>query len=215
MNQTSLIYQYSHTEEFINGFTHLLGIILGFYISFALLSKAITSGQYGHIFSYLIYGASFIALFASSTFYHFTREPKLKMILKKVDHICIYIFIAATYTPIILIKFHSPWNPWLLILVWVLALAGSIYKLSAKNRNVFVSVGTYLAMGYVCMLAINPMLEVLDKTSFYLLLIGGISFSIGVVFYLLKKVPFSHSIWHLFVLAGTIFHYLSINSIVN
>ncbi|GAA5218363.1 hemolysin III family protein [Corallincola platygyrae] len=160
--------------------------------------------------SSLVYGISLIVLFLSSTLYHAFPWPGIKQKFKLLDHCAIYLLIAGSYTPFLLISLRG-WLGWTLFgLVWGLALIGLALKLGYGNRFKAVRVGSYILMGWLVLFACVPLAEAIGWGGMSWLVAGGLSYSFGVFFYLNKKMKFSHSIWHLFVLAGSICHFFSI-----
>ncbi len=198
---------YSPQEEAVNAISHgiaallsVLALILMIYI--AKDSFALTSA--------IIYGASLIALFTSSTFYHSISRIELKPLLKQFDHCAIYLLIAGTYTPFMLISLKGVWGYTILSVVWSLAIFGIYFKLKFKHRFPKISLLTYLAMGWLILIATPEMLEKVATEGLILLAAGGVAYSLGAVFYTIKKIPFNHAIWHIFVLLGSGCHFFAI-----
>ncbi|OUR98578.1 hypothetical protein A9Q84_03965 [Halobacteriovorax marinus] len=209
MNRTN-VSGYSQKEEFINFLTHGIGAVLSVIGVIFLLINAFSANNPLMIVSYLIYGLSLISLYSASSFYHLAKDESQKLKFKKLDHICIYYLIAGTYTPLMLNNLGGQVGIGTTIGVWVIALFGTIYKLKSKKQNKFISTGAYLLMGWV-VLFIWPQLKAgLNEAVLEWLIIGGLFYSVGVIFYVMKKVPYTHAIWHLFVLAGSISHFISI-----
>ncbi len=157
-----------------------------------------------------LYGISLLLLYFASTIYHYERKEKRKNRYRILVHISIYVLIAGTYSPLVLIALEDSMG-WLLFwIVWGIALAGTILKIFFTGKFETLSVILYLAMGWLIVLDFNTLYEILDFTGLLLLFLGGLSYSLGIMFYLRHQVPYNHLIWHLFVLAGSIFHYLFI-----
>ncbi len=201
-------YQYSHGEEVANSISHALGAFLGV----AALTMMIMIADDGwKLASGIVYGISLIILFTSSTLYHSFRSAKAKKIFKTLDHCAIYILIAGTYTPYLLISLNGAWGWWLFGVIWLLAVAGIIFKLKFKHRFPKASLIAYILMGWIVVIAIFEMLEKVPAGGLWLLLAGGLSYTFGTIFYAADgKIPYNHAIWHLFVLGGAVCHFLSI-----
>ncbi|CBW25528.1 putative membrane protein [Halobacteriovorax marinus SJ] len=194
---------YTDNEEIANTLTHFLGIVLSIYVILSFLSLGA---------SYLVYGLSLLALYCSSTFYHLTRIESRKLLFKKFDHICIYYLIAGSYTPIMMNKVGGQLGVTVTILVWIIAFFGTIYKLKSRKSNKIISTLSYLIMGWLVVFFWADVFKALSHESLKWLATGGILYSVGVIFYSLKKIPYTHAIWHLFVLAGSFAHYICIKS---
>ncbi len=201
---------YSLAEEVANSITHGLGALL----SVAGLTLLVTYASYQHdpwrIVSFSIYGSTLILLFLASTLYHSFQHPALKRIFKTLDHCSIYLLIAGTYTPFLLVSIRGVMGWTLFAVIWLLAISGIAFKIIYGNRFRKLSVATYLAMGWLVLLASKELAESLSDGGIIWLVAGGLTYTLGVVFYLWKKLPFNHAIWHLFVLAGSICHFFSI-----
>ncbi|MEQ4529816.1 MAG: hemolysin III family protein, partial [Mixta sp.] len=160
--------------------------------------------------SYSLYGGSIILLFLASTLYHAIPYPRAKFWLKKLDHCAIYLLIAGTYTPFLLVGLNSPLAHGLMIVIWSLALAGIIFKLLFIHRFKALSLVTYLLMGWLSVIVIYELAMKLAPGGVWLLAAGGIIYTLGVIFYVAKRIPYNHAIWHGFVLGGSICHFLAI-----
>ena len=198
---------YSPLEEWLNTFTHGLGVIAATVGLIFLLLKV--EGIYGQ-FACLIYGLSMILMFLSSTLYHWAKSPNLKALLKVVDHCAIYLLIAGTYTPFMLLAIGGWVGLAGMIIVWSIALVGITCKIFANQRFPKLSVITYLLMGWIAIFFIYPLYNALTTQGLWLLVAGGLCYTVGVLFYVAKKVQFTHAIWHVFVVAGCICHFFSI-----
>ena len=198
---------YSPLEEWLNTFTHGLGAIAAIVGLIFMLLKV--EGIYGQ-FACLIYGLSMILMFLSSTLYHWAKSPNLKALLKVVDHSAIYLLIAGTYTPFMLLAIGG-WVGWAgMIIVWLIALIGITCKIFASQRFPKLSVITYLLMGWIAIFFIYPLYNALTTHGLWLLVAGGLCYTVGVLFYVAKKTQFTHAIWHVFVVAGCMCHFFSI-----
>lgn len=199
----------SFGEAVANGITHGLGLILSIIGLVVLVGAAAAQDDITKIVSSILYGVSLIAMYSSSTLYHSFQYPKLRYYLRILDHTSIYLLIAGTYTPFTLVSLRGVWGWSLFAAVWGLAFIGITFKLIFEHRYHVVSVVIYLVMGWMGVVAIKPVMEVLPPTALLWLLAGGIAYTGGIVFYIWKK-PYSHTIWHLFVLAGSLCHYIAV-----
>jgi len=198
-------------EEVFNSFSHSIGIVLGIV---GLVILTIASSMQGHIIkivSSLIYGSSIVSMYTASSLYHIAKKPETKRVLKILDHISIYLLIAGSYTPFTLISMPNAWGWSLCAVIWGLALAGCCFKLFFTGRFQFLSVSIYLFMGWLAVIAAKPLIHSLPLPGLIWLGVGGLFYTLGVVFYVLDgKYHFSHFIWHLFVLAGSICQFFAI-----
>ncbi len=205
-----LISRYSLKEEIANSITHGVGVLFSIVTLTILLVYAIWNKSPVKIVSFSVYGVCSICLYLASTLYHSFRREKLKKIFRIMDHSSIYLCIAGTYTPITLLCMKGIWGFSLLTAVWTMAIAGILFKIFAKNKleryNV-ISVGLYIAMGWLLVIAIKPMLQIVPIGFLMWILAGGLFYTIGVIFYMIKKIPYNHAIWHAFVLGGSIMHF--------
>jgi hemolysin III len=197
-------------EEIANSATHGIGLLLSIAGFVVLLVFAILHGTTSHIVACSIYGATLICLYAASTLYHAAVSPRLKRALKIFDHSAIYLLIAGTYTPFLLLYLRGAWGWSLFGVVWGLAFAGIIFKFWFVDHFQYLSTAVYLAMGWLVVIAAKPVLAHVPTPSLLWLLAGGILYSSGVIFYAWKRLPYGHVIWHLFVLGGSICHYFAI-----
>lgn len=209
------ISEYSRHEELINTFTHFIGVLLGIGFLISFLIKDVSTESFSLILSASFFSISASLLFLASSTYHYVTKPDLKLFLKKVDHGAIYFFIAASYTHYIMHHFDKKLTGTLLIIVWSLALVGIIYKIFSKKRRLFFSVSTYIGFGAIFFF-LNYFAEMsMSPEVFRWLVIGGVFYVSGSFIYAMKKVPHHHGVWHVFVLGGTISHYISILYSVN
>jgi hemolysin III len=210
-DSTLSVRPYSPLEESLNAATHGLGFIAAFLGLVFLLLRV--DGIYGQI-ACVVYGFSMMLMFLSSTLYHWVSRPDLKQILKTIDHSAIYILIAGTYTPFMTLAVGGTLGLVAMVLIWSIAIVGIMFKCFANNRFPKLSLVTYLLMGWLAIFFIYPLYNALETTGFYLLLAGGLCYTVGVVFYAAKKIQFTHSIWHVFVAAGSFCHFWAIYSYV-
>jgi len=205
---------YSATEELANAFSHGLGALLSTIGLIMLLTYSVTSkipeNDLIRTVSFSIYGSSLILLFLASTFYHAIVNQQLKKIFKLLDHCAIYLLIAGTYTPLLLLSLQGPLGNSLMILIWGIALGGIIFKIKFGNKFKKTSLTTYLGMGFISLAILGELYKVLPSEAITLLAVGGLIYCLGVFFYVQKKIPFNHAIWHLFVLAGASCHFVMI-----
>ena len=197
-------------EEIANSISHGIGIGLAVAGVALLVVFGAIYGNIWHIVSFSIFGASMILLYLASTLFHGVKKPRLKFILNKFDHSAIYILIAGSYTPLALISLRG-WVGWTIFgLIWSLAIAGIVYKVwfhSAKWRTL--SAWLYVAMGWLVIFAIVPVIHNVPNRSLWFLLAGGLSYTGGVAFYLFQRVPFFHLVFHLFILGGSVCHFFA------
>ena len=206
---------YSPQEERINALTHALGALLALLGSIALWSAASPSLSAAQLAGLLLYGGSLILLFTASALYHHSRRPHLRLRLKQLDHAAIYGLIAGTYTPFLMISLAgNPKADLLLMVLWLIALLGVIFKIFFIHRFALLSLAAYLVMGWLALLILPEIRQALDTHGFYLLVAGGVSYTLGSVFYALKKLHYSHAIWHGFVLLGAALHFWAIYAYV-
>jgi hemolysin III len=178
----------------------------------ALLSSLCTpaDGDARDIVSSAIYGSTLIALYTTSTLYYSATLPGLKTVLQRLEHATIFLLIAGTYTPFTLVNLRGGWGWTLFGMVWSITIAGMIMELTVKQRYKGISIGLYLGLGWLIMVAIGPMLANVAAGGLLLLLVGGLFYSLGIIFYVWKTLVYHHAIWHLFVLAGSVAHFFAV-----
>lgn len=201
---------YSGIEELWNALTHGVGAVLALIGTIVLIVMAAIHGGGWHVTSAAIYGTSMVLLFLASTLYHAVRRPRLRQAFKMFDHCAIFLLIAGTYTPFLLVNMRGALGWMLFGVIWGLALLGIIFKLTFGHRYKALQVSTYLAMGWLVVVAATELPAILGATELVLLVSGGLAYTLGVVFYLVHRIPFNHAIWHLFVLAGGALHYFAV-----
>lgn len=197
-------------EEKINAITHGIGAVFAVIALIVLVIRAYTYGGAWQMAAAIIYGVSLILLYMASTLYHSFTKEKVKSVLKFFDHSAIFILIAGNYTPFTLIPLHGAFGWIVFAIIWSMAVVGIVFKVFFVKRFNFFSTICYLIMGWLAIVMVKPLLAVLPTAAVDWLVIGGIFYTIGTVFYLDKKIPYNHAIWHLFVLGGTISHFISI-----
>lgn len=196
--------------ERFNAISHLAGAVLAAAGAVVLIVVAALQGDPWKITSFSIYGAMLLIMYTSSTLYHSLRGPA-KRIWSKLDHCSIYLLIAGTYTPFALVSLRGAWGWWLFGTVWGLGLAGIVQELwLAKGRRI-VSLLIYMTMGWLAALAAGPLIDALTWPGFLWLVAGGLSYTVGIFFYIVdKKLRHAHGVWHMFVLAGSICHFIAV-----
>lgn len=199
--------------EKLNSITHLIGSILSLIGFGALMTIAVQEDNWRIFVSFSVFGITLIMLYSMSTLYHSFKEPKLKHLFQQLDHVCIYLLIAGSYTPYMLLTLTGMDGLLMLSLVWVLAIVGLLCDLLIKKRIRWLQIVIYLAMGWICTFEYSALKEGLPVEGITWLTIGGLAYTLGVIFYVLDKsdkVKHAHGIWHLFVLVGSISHFISI-----
>lgn len=198
-------------EELANTLTHGFGLFLSIAGFVLLVVLASVKNDFWYLASSLLYGLSLVTLYAASTFYHSAVSPRLKNRLQIVDHCCIYVLIAGTYTPFTLVVLRPGIGEKLFLFVWAFALLGIITKIFFGKRFPVASVLSYLVMGWIGIIAVEPLFAALGFAPIALVVAGGVAYSVGVIFFAWKSLRHHHAIWHVFVLLGSIFHFLAIS----
>ena len=206
----SKVFPYSAKEEKFNVISHALGFFLALFGSFLLFRKAIILESHLHFWSYFIYAASWVLLYAASTLYHNEKNEQRRIRLNILDHSAIYLSIAGTYIPVMMIGIGGKWGWSIAISVGSIALIGVIFKIFFTGRFRLASTISYVMMGSLIFVAIKPLIESVSHQGLLYLLIGNLLYVIGAVFYSIRKIPFGHAIFHVFVLAASVFHFLAI-----
>lgn len=210
MASHSLAAHYSLGEEIANSVTHGIAALLSIAGLGVLTAFASLYGDAWHIVSCSIFGATMILLYTASTLYHSIQTPRIKSILRVIDHSAIYLLIAGTYTPFALVNLRGPWGWTLFGIVWGLALLGILFQTKLLRKRQWVSLTLYLTMGWTVLIAIKPMVSVVQFGGMMLLLLGGVAYTSGIVFYVWHRLPYNHAIWHVFVMTGTFLHFFAI-----
>jgi len=210
-NQEKAVYRkLSAREEIFNSITHGIGALLSVAALVTLIIFAVLKGDAWHVVSFTIYGSTLVLLYLSSTLYHGFTKEKLKNLFARFDHAAIFLLIAGTYTPFLLTVLRGTLGWTLFGIIWGVAIAGVVIRSIYLTRFRKLMVALYLAMGWMFVVAIGPMIKNLPQVSMIFLLSGGIFYSIGVVFYMWRNLKYGHGIWHLFVLAGSIMHFFAV-----
>lgn len=201
-------------DEIANAITHGLGALLAVAGLVLLIAFAAIKGTAWHVVSFSIFGATAVLLYVSSTLYHSLTHQKVKSLFRKFDHMSIYLLIAGTYTPFCLVALNG-WIGWTLLgLIWGCAASGIVMKVFLIGRNENLSTLMYVLMGWFGMLAAKPLYETLPSGCFALLLAGGAFYTVGTLFFLKDNVRYFHSVWHVFVIAGSAAHFFSVLSLL-
>jgi hemolysin III len=197
-------------EEIANSITHGLGLIASIAALPILLLRARSSNDPSAVTGATIFGVTLILLYASSTVYHALPLSKGKRFFRVLDHSAIYLLIAGTYTPFALGPLRGPWGWTLLAIIWTLALIGIGSKVVVGFRLPHFSTGLYLVMGWLIVVAVKPLVENIPRAGLFWIAAGGLAYTGGVAFYAMKRVRYSHMIWHLFVAAGSVCHFIAV-----
>jgi len=202
--------RYSLAEEIAHATTHGVGLALSLVALVVLVVLAGSRGDPWLIVSSAIYGTTLVLLYAASTLYHALSAPRAKGVFRTLDHAAIYLLIAGTYTPFTLTTLRGGWGFTLFGLVWGLAAFGIVMESVAKRRLKVVSIVLYLGLGWVGAVAIKPLLQAMPPGGIALLLLGGLAYSGGVVFYVWRRLPYHHAVWHVLVLVGSACHFFAV-----
>lgn len=200
----------SYAEEMANAMTHGVGLAMSVIGWIALVVLSAVAGSGWDIAASAVYGGSLVFLYSVSTLYHSVRRPRTKYVLRVLDHVAIFLLIAGTYTPFTVVLMRDGWGWSVLALVWGFAIAGLLFKLFSKHRFHPAATSLYLLMGWVGILFADPMSRALPGGALMLIAAGGITYTVGVVFYGWHSLRYSHAIWHVFVLVGSICHYIAV-----
>ena len=198
-----------HGEKF-NALTHLVGAVLAAAGSIWLLVMASLDGSPQKIISVAIYGVTLVLLYSVSTVYHSVRG-RSKVIMQKFDHLSIYLLIAGSYTPFCLVTLHGPWGWSLFGIVWGMAVIGMLQEIKPRSEARILSIVIYAVMGWIVLVAVKPLLAALGTAGFIWLATGGVMYTVGIIFFALDhRLRHAHGIWHLFVIAGSLLHFVAI-----
>jgi len=207
---TNAVRSHDPLEELANAITHGVGLvfsIIGFVI---LLALAMMRGGPWQIAGCAIYGVTLVCLYAASTLYHSVLSPRFKRALLIFDHCAIYSLIAGTYTPFLLVNLRGPWGWSLFGVMWGLALGGILFKLWFVDHFPIMSTSFYVLMAWAGVVAVKPVLAHVPAAGLFWLVVGGLMYMLGVVFYASKRIPHHHAIWHIFVMGGSTCHYVAV-----
>jgi hemolysin III len=211
----SIVYpQYTIRERVADGCIHLIGVAASLVALIALLIIGVKSQTMLWVVSLTIYGLALVATFGCSAGYHLVVRPKLKEVFRRLDHAAIFLMIAGTYTPFILIKMNTPWGLGLLAVVWTMAAIGIGIKLFAPRFLEGLSTALYLVQGWAVIAAWEPLMSAMPGRVLTLLMAGGVLYTIGVVFHLWERLPYQNAIWHGFVLSAASCHFAAVIFVV-
>ena len=203
------MHRYPLGEEIANSVTHGVGALLAVAGLSVLVAFAAIRGTAWHVVACSIYGSTLVLLYTASTLYHSIPNARAKRTLRILDHSAIFLLIAGTYTPFTLVNLRGGWGWSLFGIVWGLAILGILLQ-TGKRRHPVVAVALYVAMGWAVVVAIRPLLHAIPRGGLALLVGGGLAYTIGIVFYASKRIPYAHSVWHGFVLLGSALHFFAI-----
>ncbi|MCA4894958.1 MAG: hemolysin III family protein [Cytophagales bacterium] len=202
-------------EEIANAITHGIGALLAVAGLVVLIVMAAIHGSVWHIVSFSIFGTTLVLLYFASTLYHSLTHVKAKSVFHKFDHISIYLLIAGTYTPFCLTALQG-WIGWTVLgVVWSCAILGAVLKAISVGKRIKLSTVLYILMGWVILVAIQPLYKAMPFNGFLFLIAGGISYTIGTIFFIRNQVKYNHSVWHVFVLGGSVLHFFAVLSLLN
>ena len=196
---------YSVGEEVAHALTHGVGLVASVGGLVTLVAAAWLRGDAWHIVGGSIFGTTLVLLYATSTLYHGIRSPRVKRLFQRLDHAAIFLLIAGTYTPFTLVSLRGGWGWTLLAIVWGLAILGIVLEVAGHTRRV--SLALHLAMGWLVVIAAEPLARSMHPDGLLLLALGGMAYTLGVVFYAWQRLPYHHAVWHLFVMAGSACHF--------
>lgn len=207
---TTTASQYTPREELANALTHGIGLLLSIAGLVLMVTYSALRSDAWAVTSTAIFGATLVLLYTTSTLYHSFRREDLKRMMRKFDHAAIFLLIAGTYTPFLLISLRGPWGWSLFGVVWGLAAVGVALKFWFTGRFRLLSTLIYIGMGWLVIIAFRPLIHSLPAGGLWLLFAGGLCYTGGAVFYLMKRVPYHHAVWHLWVLAGSACHWAAV-----
>jgi hemolysin III len=199
-------------DELVSALTHGLGAVAALAGGSVLITMAALYGDAWQLGASIVFGVTLLLLYVASTLYHSIQHPVAKARLKVFDHCAIYLLIAGTYTPFTLIGLRGPWGWSLFVAIWTLAVLGVVFKLFYTGRFKLLSTAIYIAMGWLVIVAIKPLLNALDGWTLGWLLLGGAFYTLGTYFYHRESIRFSHAIWHMFVIGGSVCHFIAVTA---
>lgn len=208
--KTYTVYTYSPREERLNVWSHFIGIILSVVALVMLLLKASEKGDIWGYVSFTVYGLSMLTLYLASTLYHSSRKPKLRYFLNIFDHAAIYLFIAGSYTPFVLLTLKGTQGWVIFAIVWSIAIVGVLFKLFFTGRFNLLSTVLYVLMGWIIVFSLKSLSQNLAWSGLVWLFAGGLAYTLGAVFYSISRLKLNHFIFHFFVLVGSFCHFISI-----
>ena len=205
---------YTVEEEIANSVTHGIGTGLSIAGLAVLVALAARYGDTWQIVSFAVFGASLVLLYSASTLYHSVQQPRLKAALRKLDHASVYLLIAGTYTPFLLVSLRGPLGWTMLAIIWGLAVLGILWKMFFIGRFEVLATIAYVLMGWMGVIALRDMIAAIPPTGLIFLFAGGIAYTVGVIIYALERIPYNHAVWHLFVLAGSACHFAAVATLL-
>jgi len=202
---------YSFKEEFANTLTHSIGLLLSVTGSvFLIINTLMNHSQWNYLLSAILFSISLILLYTTSSLYHAVKNEKLKSFLQKLDHCSIYILIAGSYTPFTLISLYSSSGLYLFLFIWSLAVLGIVIESYSFKYSFHISMALYIIMGWFVLFFFQTLFQTLDVRGLILIIVGGLFYTFGIIFFIWERIPYNHTIWHLFVLGGSISHYFAV-----
>jgi len=210
MTESAHASRYSRGEEIANSVSHGLGALAAVGGLVVLTVLAALRGNAWHVVGCSVFGATLVLLYTTSTLYHGIRNPRAKAVVRVLDHSAIFLLIAGTYTPFALVSLNGPWGWSLFGVIWGLAVLGIVLQMGVLGRGSVASVLLYIGMGWVVVIAIKPLIDAVPKGGIMLLLFGGLAYTAGTVFYLWRRLPYHHAVWHGFVILGSTFHFFAV-----
>ncbi|MCG8357642.1 MAG: hemolysin III family protein [Kiloniellales bacterium] len=201
---------YSKAERLADGVIHVIGVTFGLAASVALAALSLPRGDLLLLLSLGLYAMGMLSMLGCSALYNMTHDETRKQIFRRLDHAAIFVMIAGTYTPFVLIAIGGAWGLGLLAFVWSVAAAGVFLKLCYPRRFERLSVAVYLLLGWTILVAVEPFVTAVSTAGIVLILTGGLLYSLGVIFYLWKRLPYHNAIWHAFVLAAVVCHFSAV-----
>jgi hemolysin III len=208
--EASPLAEYTPREELVHAVSHGVGFVAAAIGLVVLVMAASERGTTLDIVGVAIFGITLTLLYAASTLYHGLSESSSKNIMRKLDYIAIYLLISGTYTPFILTRMQNSWGWTILALIWSLAIFGIVLELVRNSPTRRTSLALYFGMGWLAVFALRPLLETLDPVGVALLILGGLVYSVGIIFYAWDRLPYNHAVWHGFVLGGSALHFASV-----
>jgi len=203
-------HRYTQGEELASSLTHGIGTALSIVGLAIVVAAAVRRGEARHVVSTAIYGSTLVLLYLASTLYHGVRHPGAKRVLKILDHMGVYLLIAGTYTPFTLVTLRGPWGWSIFGVIWGLAILGVALEALWVHRPKWISAIVYVAMGWIIVVAMRPLIANLPSQGLWLLFAGGVAYTFGTLFYVWKSVRYMHAVWHAWVIAGSVCHFFAI-----
>lgn len=203
-------YQFTKKEEILHAITHGFGIVLSLTGLIFLITFATMNGSAWEVVSVIIFGLTMVLMYTTSTLVHSLPKGKLKDLFQIFDHSSIYLFIAGTYTPFLLVNLRGPIGWTIFGIIWGIAIVGVVFKVFFAKKFLILSTLFYVLMGWLIVIVWNPLTNALHANGILLLAVGGVVYTVGAFFYVCRKIPYHHVIWHLFVLIGSVFHYFAV-----